>query len=122
MIQWQTVVPMLLDPIWNWWTEAAFLAGLIDDPKPEANWKMPKLAPIEPYKDALADVMLLRSGIRSYPDLVAERGYPWMAVLNEIAAFNAKLDEAGIILDSDPRRVTNAGVFQKDEVSSNGAG
>lgn len=120
MIQWQTVVPMFLDPIWNWWTEAAFLAGLIDDPKPEANWKMPKLAPIEPFKDALADVMLLRSGIRSYPDLVAERGYPWMTVLDEIREFNSKLDEAGIILDSDPRRVTNAGVFQKDQVNGEG--
>jgi lambda family phage portal protein len=119
MVQWQIVVPMFLDPVWSWWTEAAYLAGVIDDRAPEANWKMPKLAAIDPYKDALADVMLLRSGIRSYPDLVAERGYHWMKVLGEVAEFNAAADAAGIILDSDPRRVTNAGVYQKD-VTANG--
>ena len=32
------------------------------------------------------------------------------AVLTEIAAMNAKIDALGIILDSDPRRVTKTGI------------
>jgi len=35
-------------------------------------------------------------------------------VLTEIAAMNAKIDALGLILDSDPRRVTKTGVMQAD--------
>jgi hypothetical protein len=33
-------------------------------------------------------------------------------VLAEIAAMNAKLDALGLVLDSDPRKVTKTGVLQ----------
>jgi hypothetical protein len=35
-------------------------------------------------------------------------------VLAEIAAMNAKLDALGVVLDSDPRKVTKTGVMQAE--------
>jgi hypothetical protein len=33
--------------------------------------------------------------------------------MEEIAEFNKKLDDLGIVLDSDPRKMTQAGQFQQ---------
>ena len=43
---------------------------------------------------------------------IARQGRNPDAVLAEIAATNAKLDELGLVLDSDPRRVTKTGSAQ----------
>ena len=43
---------------------------------------------------------------------IARQGHNPDAVLAEIAATNAKLDDLGLVLDSDPRRVTKTGSAQ----------
>jgi len=42
-------------------------------------------------------------------------------VLAEIAATNAKLDALGLVLDSDPRRVTKAGSAQTSDPANDPA-
>ena len=43
------------------------------------------------------------------------------AVLAEIAATNAKLDALGLVLDSDPRRVTKTGSAQSSDAATDPA-
>jgi len=45
-------------------------------------------------------------------EAIARQGRNPEAVLAEIAATNERLDELGLVLDSDPRRVTKTGVAQ----------
>ena len=48
-------------------------------------------------------------------EVIAKQGRNPDAVLAEIAATNAKLDALGLVLDSDPRRVTKTGSAQSKD-------
>jgi capsid protein len=48
-------------------------------------------------------------------EVIAKQGRNPDAVLAEIAATNAKLDALGLVLDSDPRRVTKTGSAQTND-------
>ena len=50
--------------------------------------------------------------------VIAKQGRNPDAVLAEIAATNAKLDALGLVLDSDPRRVTKTGSAQSNDGAS----
>ena len=65
----------------------------------------------------MADLLAMRSGTMTLAQAIARQGHNPDAVLAEIAAMNAKLDALGLILDSDPRRVTKTGVMQADEAA-----
>jgi len=60
----------------------------------------------------MADLLALRSGTTTLAEAVARKGRNPDAGLAEIAAMNQKLDRLGIVLDSDPRRVTKTGAAQ----------
>jgi capsid protein len=60
-------------------------------------------------------------GIQSLSDALRERGYDPDELLQEIADDNARLDELGIILDSDPRKTTQAGQLQGDAAAASTA-
>lgn len=111
--QWHVIIPMLLQPWWDWFTEAAYLAGVIDDPVVPVEWQTPKFSWVDPYKDALAELLALRAGTRSYQDVIGEHGRDWKDVIAEIKAWNDLLDKNEITVDSDPRRTSMKGVMQK---------
>ena len=54
-------------------------------------------------------------------EVIARQGRNPDAVLAEIAATNAKLDALGLVLDSDPRRVTKTGSAQTSDPASDPA-
>ena len=60
----------------------------------------------------MADLLAMRSGTMTLAQAIARQGNNPDAVLAEIAAMNAKIDALGLVLDSDPRRVTKTGVMQ----------
>jgi capsid protein len=64
---------------------------------------------IEPDKEGLAHQRNIRTGITTLPEVLRERGYDPDEVLVELAAHNKQLDKLGIVLDSDPRKTTQAG-------------
>tara|TARA_R110000787_G_scaffold143488_5_gene257285 strand:- start:57682 stop:59178 length:1497 start_codon:yes stop_codon:yes gene_type:complete len=111
-VQWQLFIPMLCQPVWNWFTEAAWLAGHIPEPVVPVEWSPPKFEAVDPMKDAMADLLSIRSGTMTLAEAIARQGRNPDAVLAEIASMNTKLDAAGIVLDSDPRRVTKTGSAQ----------
>lgn len=114
-VQWQLFIPMLCQPVWDWFTQAAWAAGRIPDPVVPVEWSPPKFEAVDPLKDAMADLLSVRSGTMTLAEAIARQGRNPDAVLAEIAATNAKLDAAGIVLDSDPRRVTKTGSAQSND-------
>ena len=75
-------------------------------------WSPPKFEAVDPQKDAMANLLSIRSGTMTLAEVIARQGRNPDAVLAEIAATNAKLDALGLVLDSDPRRVTKTGSAQ----------
>jgi capsid protein len=67
---------------------------------------------VDPLKDALAIKAQLRLGLMTWGQAVAEAGWDARQQARDIAAWNAAHDEAGIILDGDPRRTGGAGSAQ----------
>lgn len=108
--RWKLLIPQFCDPVWAWAMEAAQIMGL-DDP-PRVQWTAPPIPMIEPDKEGLAYQRNIRTGIQTLSEAIRERGYDPDALLAEIAADNAKLDALKLVLDSDPRRMTQAGQAQ----------
>ena len=119
-VQWQIMIQMALQPIWEWWCEAAYLAGVIDQPYVPVDWSPPEFAWVDPLADAQTAVLEVRSGFRAWQDVVAEKGRNPDDVLDAIRAFNMKVDDLGITLDSDPRRTNAQGVQQPVQTETDG--
>lgn len=104
-VQWQIFIPGYCQPIWDWFCETAFFAGLVDTPTVAVEWAAPKFEWVDPYKDVLADILAIRAGIRTWHEVVTERGRNIADVIAEIKEFNDTVDKDAIILDIDPRYV-----------------
>lgn len=107
--RWRMLVPQLLDPVWGWAMEAAFLAGLVPD-MPSVTWTAPPAPMVDPDKEGQANTRNVRGGFTSQSEVIRERGYDPEELFQEIADDNKALDRLGLVLDSDPRRTTQAGV------------
>jgi len=108
--RWRILIPQLCDPVWAWAMEVASVFGLPNAPR--AEWTAPPAPMIDPVNEGLAYTRNIRAGIQSLSDSLRERGYDPAQVLQEIADDNARLDALGLVLDSDPRRMTQAGQQQ----------
>ena len=81
-----------------------------------AHWTPPRRELIDPAKEISATKEAVRSGFMSLSEAQREFGYDPFEVITEIQADNERLDAAGIILDSDPRKVSSTGqVHQQQE-------
>ncbi len=110
--RWNMLIPQFCDRAWKWVMEMA--AGIYGWPAvPRATWSPPPMEMLEPEKEGLALTRLVRGGIMSLPQVLRERGEDFEEHLQEIARANQRLDELGIWVDSDPRRVSAAGLTQQ---------
>ena len=110
--RWRMLVPQFCDPVWAW---AMTAAAIIENPlreAPPADWTAPPMPMIEPDREGLAYARNIRIGAMTWPEMVRERGYDPEQVLEDMKDWNARFDAAGIILDSDPRKTTQAGLLQ----------
>ena len=112
--QWLTVVPRLLRPIGRRFIETAVMAGLL---RPKPSWRfeyvMPAAEIIDPKKDLEADVAAVRAGRMSPQQFIQGWGQDWRKVIADTEAFFAEADQRKIVLDIDPRRVTQTGIAQQ---------
>lgn len=67
---------------------------------------------VDPIKDLMAELIEIRSGIKTLSRSLAERGINTEEHLRAIKQVNDLIDDLGLALDSDPRRLTDAGVLQ----------
>lgn len=112
-IQWQVVIPVFCQTVWDWFIEAAWAAGLIPVATAACEWQPAGFESVNPQQDAAADLAEMRMGTLPLPRAIAKRGYNPKAVMRQYAETFALLDKLGIVLDSDPRKVTQQGLSQK---------
>ncbi len=109
--RWNMLIPQLCDGVWSWFAElAAPLQGWKSTPT--AEWSPPPMPMLSPEKEGLAYTRLIRSGVITYAQAVRERGEDPEGHIAEIQEWNNKLDAAGIVLDSDARKTSGAGLYQ----------
>jgi lambda family phage portal protein len=111
--RWRLLIPGFCDPAWAWAMQAAAVAGLLNSATPpDVSWTPPPLAFIDPASEGLAIMRNVRSGISTMPEELRARGLNPTKALAEIQKWNEALDKAGVVLDSDPRKMTQAGMAQ----------
>ena len=75
-------------------------------------WTAPKFESVDPVKDAAAELKMIRTGTLDLFEAISRNGYDPEERLQKIAAINKVLDKLEIILDCDPRNVTDRGQEQ----------
>jgi hypothetical protein len=105
------LIPQLCMGVWDWvMSLAQEMSGWPS--RPRAQWAAPPMPILEPDKEGLAYLRLVRIGAMTWSQMVRELGRDPVAQLDEIEAHNAELDRRGIVLDTDPRRMSGAGQLQ----------
>lgn len=105
------LIPQFCAGAWSWVMQMA--AGLNGwGQVPTAEWTPPPMPMIEPDKEGSAYQRLVRAGAMTIPQMIRELGYDPDTHLQEIADTNKKLDELGIVLDTDPRQTNLKGAVQ----------
>lgn len=76
------------------------------------NWTPPPRPWVDPLKDGMAEQMDVRSGFDNRPRALARRGIDYQDFYGECRDDNALIDAYGLAFDTDPRRLTGAGMLQ----------
>jgi lambda family phage portal protein len=100
--------PQLCDRIGQWFLDAAAVELGRRWPA-EIIWSEPRREMINPAQEVPATIKAIRGGLTSRSEEQRNRGFDPADLDAEIAADNARADDNGLIFDSDPRKVTNAG-------------
>ncbi|WP_370300800.1 phage portal protein, partial [Pseudooceanicola sp.] len=111
-VQWSIVIPMFCQRVWDWFCEAAWTAGELPEPEIPVEWAPPKFESVNPWQDAQTDLLETRAGFTSLQQQIGKRGWDLREVLEEQQKALKIADELGLVLDSDPRKVTRVGQAQ----------
>ena len=112
-VQYGMLIPMLVRPIAERFHRQGALLGLWGAEVPEGVSHVPPAHEmIDPLKDTTALIAQVRAGFVPQPEAVGAFGYDFRQVVEMIREANALLDEAGLSLDSDARRVAKSGAAQ----------
>lgn len=104
------VLSQLCEGLGRWFLEAVTLRGRVE-PAP-IKWQLPKREMTDPAREIPPIIAKVRAGFCSLPEAIRQEGYDPDDVMDEIIEFNRLLDENDLVLDTDPRRITQAGVYQ----------
>jgi lambda family phage portal protein len=112
-VQYGMLIPMLVRPIADRFHQQGALLGLWGAEVPDGLSHVPPAHEmIDPLKDTTALIAQVRAGFVPQPEAVGAFGYDFSQVVEMMREANALLDEAGISLDTDPRRVAKSGAAQ----------
>jgi lambda family phage portal protein len=106
--QWVMLIPTFCDKAWEWFVEAAALAGYA---KPgatiEVSWTAPRREMIDPSKEVKALSELVRNGFSSWHSAVKSLGENPDEVMAQLTKDAQAFDKAGLKPACDPRYDTN---------------
>lgn len=111
--RWRVLVPRLCDVVWKWFVESAFLAGANLEGV-SVSWTAPRREMIDPSTEVNSTINAVRGGLMTLSEAIRQSGYDPDEVIAERAVDDARLEELGIQLDSDPRKTMKAGMTQPD--------
>lgn len=111
--QWHVVIPNL-EIVMGWFVEDLIVTGALS-PDVAVSWEYspPRYESINPVDDARADVIEVRAGFKSEKDAIASRGYTIEQVYAEKKEAQTLADDLGLVLDTDPRKVSLNGQYQQ---------
>jgi lambda family phage portal protein len=118
-IQYVFLVPQVCQPVLDRWSELAVAMGVIPSVQP-ARWIAPRLAMLDEGAETRATIAKIRSGFTSRTEVVSQLGWDVAQIDAEIAGDNQRADKLGLILDSDPRRVSQMGQEQQSQAQQGG--
>jgi lambda family phage portal protein len=107
-----TLVPCWCQPVWRWFIESAYAAGRISEPVTRVRWTFPAFETVDRQKEALADLIEVRMGKTTMQEIIRRASGDPDRVLADMEKWAKEIDDRELILDSDPRKVTRAGVSQ----------
>jgi lambda family phage portal protein len=110
--RWLTLIPMFCRPTWRRFIDTLVLLGKLPQADYGVQWTAPKFESVDPLKDAMAELKKIRTGTLTLTEAILQNGYDPEKQLAEIQRVNDLLDEKKIILDCDPRNVSDKGVEQ----------
>ena len=102
------LIPHLCQRVWQWYSEVQALAGNPLDAM-RCKWIEPPREMFDPTREVPPMIALIRAGLKSMQDALAELGENPEQQLLQISEWNTWLDQFGITLDTDPRKVSGAG-------------
>jgi lambda family phage portal protein len=104
--RWNLIIPRLCKGVARWFSDYASIPDL------QTEWTPPSRMMVDPIREIPAIKDAIRAGLMTQSEAIREQGYDPEQLLNEMAADNKRLDELGILLDSDPRKMSNQGQAQ----------
>lgn len=110
--RWNMLVPQFCARVWEWFIEAAEVAGVTAEGVEVSGWTAPPMPMIEPDREGLSLQRLVRAGQMTPSEMVREQGGDPEVHWVEYAADLTKLDALGIVLDCDARKVNGSGAAQ----------
>lgn len=114
--RYHTIIPQFCDKAFQFFIKDCQIRG-IDTTGVQVEWTPPAHTMVDVQAETNAMKDSIRSGLMTYPQALKEYGFDPEGHLKEIAQSNAKLDEAGIILDSDPRYIGNGQLASGDSLA-----
>lgn len=109
--QWNMFIPQFCEGVFAWFRDAAILAGLPAEGA-TAKHTPPKRHLVDPTREVPALIKAIRGGLQTLAQAQREMGESPEDMLREIAETNKAMDDLGITLDTDPRKVTHQGQNQ----------
>lgn len=97
------LIPQFLDPVFEYFLNGLGLLGL-DTQSTRAVYTPPRREMIDPLKEVQALKESVRSGFLSQSEAIRNSGQDPQRHYEEMAEDNKKLDELGLVLDTDPRK------------------
>lgn len=122
-LTWLTFVPILLDRLWEWVTEAVAIAGDQElQQSVVARWTGPRRPMVDPSIEVPAETRNVRAGFKTRREVVRELGYDPEEVEQEFQAENAAADRLQLSFASDGRRSEQAPMPEPaQQVSASGS-
>lgn len=97
------LVPQFCNKTWEWFLQAAFLAGKIRTMNISASWTPPRREMIDPFKETKAMIEQVKAGFISWPEALRLMGYDPDMTMAEIEQWMKDVDTKGLKLSTDAR-------------------
>ena len=108
--QWMLFIPRMCEPVWSAFQRV--MGVLVSVERAKVEWQPPRFEMIDPGKEIAAARDAVRAGFETWDQVVSGFGYDPDKQAAEIAKSNDRADALGLILDTDPRRISSAGQAQ----------
>jgi capsid protein len=115
--QWQVLAPTVFNRVWGWWARQASIAGIPTDGL-TADWTPPPPQAYDPAADTKAIIQKMRAGLLPPQEAIRMEGLEPEDVIALYVEWNRLLDAGKVVLDTDPRKVSAAGLTQARPIGS----